>query len=271
MSSSRLDSDRTIYLSLAELGRRYRAAGANDRSGSLSEFELRCFSQNGEDGVIAEILARVGTSTRFFVEFGVESGREGNCVFLADVLGWGGLFMEADEVSYASLRRKYIENANVKTIRTAVTPDNVEHLFAAAGVPAEPDVLCIDVDGQDYWIWEALQAYRPRVVVVEYNAALGSQGAIVQPRGHDQPWDGTDYFGASLQALSMLSERKGYQLVHTDLAAINAFFVRGDLTGDRFPTAGDVPRRQEPNYFLQGYRHPPNTSGWQYSTVTERP
>lgn len=149
--------------------------------------------------MIAETLARVGTPTRFFVEFGVESGREGNCVFLADVLAWGGLFMEADEVSYASLSRKYIENSHVQTIRAAVTPDNVEHLFATAGVPAEPDVLCIDVDGQDYWIWDALQAYRPRVAVIEYNAALGSQGAGVQPRGHDQPWDGTDYFGASLQ------------------------------------------------------------------------
>jgi len=264
---SRLESDRTIYLSLAELGHRY-AVGASDRVGSLTQFELRCFSQNGEDGVIAEILSRTGLLTSFFVEFGVESGREGNCVFLADVLGWKGLFIEADEVSYTALNRKYIEGGRVRTINSAVTPNNVEDLFASAEVPPDFDLLSIDVDGADYWIREALQAYRPRVVVIEYNAALGSRAALVQPRGHDQAWDGTDYFGASLGALCVLAERKGYQLVHTDLAAINAFFVRADLTGDRFPTAGEVPRRQDPNYFLQGYRHPQDPTHRQYFTVT---
>lgn len=221
--------------------------------------------------MIAEILSRVGTLTNFFVEFGVESGQEGNCVFLADVLGWEGLFMEANEVQYGALSRKYSDGARVKTARAAVTPDNVESLFAAAGVPAEPDVLSIDVDGQDYWIWEAVRAYRPRVVAIEYNAALGTRGAIAVPPGHDQPWDGTDYFGASLEALSLLAQRKGYQLVHTELTAVNAFFVRADLANGRFPAAGEVPRRQEPNYSLQGLRHPADPAQRPYVDVTSSP
>jgi SAM-dependent methyltransferase len=237
----------------------------------LTEFELRCFSQHGDDGVIAEILSRIGVVTGFFVEFGIESGREGNCVFLADVLGWKGLFIESDETDYAALNRKYIEEERVTSTRAAVTPENVEDLFAAGAVPPEPDVLSIDVDGRDYWIWEAIQAYRPRVVVIEYNATLASHGAVVQPREHDQPWDGTDYFGASLEALCVLGARKGYRLVHTELAALNAFFVRADLAGARFPPAGEVPRREQPNYFMQGYHHPADATHREYVSVTSEP
>lgn len=249
-----METDRGIYLSMVELVRRYRTP--RESTGPLTSFELRCFSQHGEDGVIAELLARVGIGSQFFVEFGIESGREGNCVFLADVLGWRGLFIEPDEAGYSELAAKYGASERIRTQNAAVTPANVESLFAAAGVPPEPDVLSIDVDGQDYWIWEALETYRPRVVVVEYNARLAAGRRLVQPRGYDQGWDGTDYFGASLDALCDLAGRKGYRLAHTDLAAINAFFVRDDLGGGALPSAEDVPRRHQPNYFMRGYQHP---------------
>ena len=104
-------TDRTVYMALSELGTRHgliddEPAGevADTR---LTPFELRVFSQNGEDGVIAEILRRIGAPSRYFVEFGVESGREGNCVYLADIAGWRGLFMEAGEEMFRQLERKY--------------------------------------------------------------------------------------------------------------------------------------------------------------------
>ena len=109
-------------------------------------------------------------SNRFFVEFGIESGREGNCVFLADVLAWSGLFIEAEEQHFSELSDKYAANTAVRTLRANVTPQNIEQLFADAGVPSEPDLLSIDIDGQDYWVWEALEEYRPRILVIEYNA-----------------------------------------------------------------------------------------------------
>lgn len=262
-----METDRSIYLSIAELSRRYRAANESDREAPLTEFELRCFSQHGEDGVIAEILARIGTGTKFFAEFGIECGREGNCVFMADVIGWAGLFIEPDEASYAALARKYATSEQIQTLNATVTPDNVEDLFADARVPPEPDVVSIDVDGQDYWIWEALEAYRPRLVVIEYNALLPAGRQLTQPRGYDEPWDGTDYFGASLDALCALADRKEYRLVHTDLAAINAFFVRADVAGGRFPPPHTVPHRREPNYFMQGYHHPPDPQRRSYSDL----
>jgi SAM-dependent methyltransferase len=261
-----VQTDRQIYIALDELARRHEAPSPGD-SGPLTRFELRGFSQHGEDGVIAEILGRIGVGGRFFVEFGVESGREGNCVFLADVLDWGGLFIEADDDAHASLKRKYAANPRVTTVHAAVTPENVESVFEQAGVPAEPDLLSIDIDGGDYWVWDQVRRYRPRVVVIEYNAALAPGQAVVQPSDHRQVWAGTDYFGASLDALSELATSKQYRLVHTDLAAINAFFVRADLAEGRFPAESEVPRRSEPNYFMKGYSHPADDAGRRYVDV----
>ena len=125
-----MQADRAIYLSVSELARRYREADGK-RCGQLTEFELRCFSQHGEDGVIAEILARIGLHSSYFVEFGIESGREGNCVFLADVLGWQGLFIESDETCYASLARKYQSSDQITAVNVRVSSENIEALLAA--------------------------------------------------------------------------------------------------------------------------------------------
>lgn len=255
-------TDRAAYLALERLSERHRRVrtepappnGAVD----LTRFELRAFSQNGEDGVLAEILARAGCGNSRFVEFGVESGHEGNCVYLADVEGWGGLFIEADEALHAVLERKYRTNPSVTTMRATVTPDNVESLFEAADVPQEPAVLSIDVDGADYWIWAALESCRPRVVVIEYNSALDPETALVQPKEMEAGWDGSSYYGASLGALCALGHGKGYRLVHTELCGVNAFFVREDLAGERFPSSEDVAVRSAPNYYLSGTGHPPD-------------
>jgi hypothetical protein len=239
------------YLALSELvGREALPPG---EGADLTRYELRVFSQNGEDGVIAEIMKRVGTASRSFVEFGVETGAEGNCVFLADVLGWSGLFAEADDRCHAALERKYADSGRVGTLHARITPGNVEQLFAEAGVPDEPDVLAIDVDGTDYWIWEAIERVRPRLVVIEYNGALPSASRLVQPPEWGG-WDGTDYYGASSGALRALGERKGYRTVHAELSGSNLFLVRGDLPWTELP--GAVLHRP-PSYDLHGARHRP--------------
>jgi glycosyltransferase involved in cell wall biosynthesis len=257
-----LATDRALYMALALLAERHRVVsgqpGASADTGSLAAYELRVFSQNGEDGVLAEILARIGVGERFFVEFGVESGREGNCVYLADVAGWQGLFMDCDDDFFVRLERKYRAEGRVRTVQAMVTSENVHDLFAAGGAPVELDVLSIDVDGADYWIWEAIQTYRPRVVVIEYNSALDPYRRLVQPADLDGGWDGSSYYGASLRALRSLGERKGYRLVHTELSGVNAFFVREDLAEGHFLCADEVPIVGTPNYFQLGQGHPPD-------------
>jgi glycosyltransferase involved in cell wall biosynthesis len=265
-----LQTDRSLYMAMAELDRRHRAISAApstdvDTSSLLAPFELRVFSQNGEDGVLAEILRRIGVGEqRYFVEFGVESGREGNCVYLADIAGWRGLFMDGDERFFAALQQKYRASDLVQTALAMVAPENVQELFAAAKVPPEPDVLSIDVDGGDYWIWEAIEDYRPRVVVVEYNSMLDPRRRLVQPADHEGGWDGTDYYGASLAAMRSLGERKGYRLVHAELSGVNAFFVREDLAKERMPDAKNISLRGMPNYFQRGIRHPPDPDRRRY-------
>lgn len=225
----------------------------------LSRYEAQVFSQNGEDGVLIELLNRVGAVEHFFVEFGVQTGHEGNCVLLADVYGWRGLFLEADPDQFDVLQRKYATTA-VTTARAMVRPANVEQLFAASNVPAEFDVLSVDIDGNDFWVWQAIRRYRPRVVIIEYNADLDPDDPIVQPLS-DAGWDGSGGFGSSLAALRRLAEEKDYRLVHTDLAGVNAFFVRSDLV--TWDTRA-VPARTA-NYGLFGGRHRPNIpiGGWQ--------
>ena len=233
-----LESQRDVYAAIAELRRRSGDA-------SLATSELRVFSQNGEDGVLAEIFARIGTSSRSFVEFGVEDGTECNTRYLADVLGWSGLYIEAHREEFEILSTRYAARDDVHTTCAMVTPANVNDLIGTDDF----DVLSIDVDGQDYWIWEAVAA-KPRVVVIEYNAHL--RGRTVETKG-TAGWNDTDAFGASIDALTALAERKGYRLVHQELTGTNAFFVWGDLA-DRFPEPV-LPRGA--NYYLRGRSHHP--------------
>jgi hypothetical protein len=242
------DRSRGIYPSLAELVERY--GGGPD----LTAYELRVFSQNGEDGVLAEILGRIGVGGRTFVEFGVQDGSEGTTVFLAHVLGWSGVYLEADDGAFEALARRFSANPRVRTLHAAVEPGNVEALFAQAGVPEEPDVLSIDVDGNDYWIWRALERYRPRVVVIEYNGDLAPDSEHVMPYMPGFRWDHSSAYGASLGALEALAAEKGYALVHTESAGVNAFFVRTEEASG-LPTGDAVPRRSA-NHALMGLGHP---------------
>ncbi len=251
-----------FFMALAELVRRHHGTSDLPPGPDLTRYELGVYSQNGEDGVLAEILRRVGPGGREFVDFGAQRGLEGNCVALADVFGWQGLFMEGDEDSAAGLAWKYRDNDRVRTPQARVTAENVDELFAAGGVSAEPDVLSIDVDGNDLWIWRALTHARARVVVIEYNAHLDHRRALVQPYDPDHEWAGTDWFGASLGAIELVAGQLGYRLVHTELAGVNAFLVRDDLA-HHFADVEHVPRRA-PNYDGHGGGHPPHPGGGHY-------
>ncbi len=127
-------------------------------------------------------------------------------------------------------------------------PDTIDEVFAQYGVPSEIDLLSVDVDGNDFYLWEALKSISPRVVVIEYNGLLDPNATLVQPYREHAP-DGTAISGASLEALVALGRQKGYRFVHSDLSGTNAFFVRSDLESDAFLDQNDVPRRAG-NYYL---------------------
>jgi hypothetical protein len=242
---------RDAYLAMSELVRRS-GGDAFELGPSLTPFELRVFSQNGEDGVIAEMIRRSGAPLQFFVEFGAGTGRENNCATLAEALGWAGLYIEADPALYSQLAEKFRGHPAVRTLKAVVTASNIEELLDRAAVPHDMDLLSIDINGPDLWIWEAITRWSPRFVVIEYNGSLDPRRALVQPREHGT-WDRTAYFGASIAALRSLATTKGYRLVHTELTGNNAFFVRRDLPGTYLDEEQVVIR--SPNHFLAGRRH----------------
>ena len=215
---------------------------------SLRAYELRVTSQNGEDGVLAEILARVGVGPRFVVEFGAGDGSETTTGFLTDWCGWSGVLIEIDAFEASRLARKHQHEPHVVTHHAQVTEENLEPLLAGLGVPADLDVLSIDIDSVDYWIWRSIRVLRPRVVVIEYNSTLPAGRSITVPRDQASGVNpATDRYGASLDALVQLGASKGYVLVHTELAGVNAFFVRDDLAG---AVRAGTARRAGPNHFL---------------------
>ena len=166
----------------------------------------------------------------------------------------------ADPGKAARLAARYADAPGVRTARAEVTSATVEALFAGHGVPEEFDLLSIDIDGNDYWVWNAIQRYRPRVVVIEYNASYPPPRKWVMAENPAHAWDGTNYFGASLASLAELGRRKGYTLVGTESRGVNAFFVRDDqLRPGLFPDAPADELYSPPAYGPGGGGHPPGS------------
>jgi hypothetical protein len=202
------------------------------RRDDLNAFDRRRTSQNGEDGIIEELARRLNVGRGFFVEFGVEDGKECNMAFASRRRGWRGIMLEGDPLKHAALAANYREFANVRCEQAFITRDNVVEIFERFAVPREFDLLSIDIDGNDYWVWERLGGYRPKIVVIEYNGTKPPPERWVMRYVPDFRWNvGESYWGASLASLEALGTRLDYALVGTDRNGVNAFFVRDDLVG----------------------------------------
>ncbi len=189
--------------------------------GNLKDFGAKYSSQTDEDGIIEAIFNHIPPRSRYFVEFGIGpnwldhdyvNGLEGNCNRLRDEKGWSGLLMDGGT---------HPEKYDVK--REFIKPTNINGLFRKYNVPDNVDIVSIDIDGQDFWIMMALD-YRPTLMIVEYNPNfLQTHQKMTVPFNERFRWDATNYYGASLGALSHLAHDKGYKLVYAN--GVNAFFV----------------------------------------------
>lgn len=198
-----------------------------NRFASINEFESRVSSQNGEDGILSEIFRRLRIGAGFFVEFGVQDGSECNTALLA-ASGWSGVYVEVDPADASRLAERYAATPRIRTLQAFITAENITGIFESARVPAEFDILSIDIDGNDYWVWQALAPYKPRVVVIEYNAEHVPPERWVMKYDRSHRWDKTTYYGASLASYAALAQTKGYSLVGTEKTGVNAFFIRND-------------------------------------------
>jgi hypothetical protein len=216
----------------------------------LNRHEYKVSSQNGEDGIIAEIFRRIGTTTKTFVEFGASDGSENNTALLVRQ-GWGGLWMDADTAAINKAKttfRTEVDSGKLTVLEAFISAENIEDLFHQGKVAEEFDLLSIDIDRNDYYVWEKITHFRPRVVIVEYNAVVPPTMSWKTP--YDPKAFGWTSFGngngASLKALEELGAKKGYRLVGCDLCGVNAFFVREDLLGDHFAEPYTAENHHEP-------------------------
>jgi hypothetical protein len=209
----------------------------------LNNFELKIFSQNGEDGIILEILKRFENIQGRIVEIGIEDGTECNSANLLINFGWKGLLIEGDEDyakkanSYYCEKLKLKESVDIKC--KFISTRNFSEVLRKSNYHEGIDILSIDVDGVDYWLWESLDSQiRPKLLIIEYNAYLPYDKAITVPddegferyKKHQSGY----YFGASLKALEKLGKEKGYSLVGCDSRGVNSFFVADEFLGNRF-------------------------------------
>ena len=197
---------------------------------------FKVFSQWDEDGIIQYLISKVPIANRTFIEFGVENYEESNTRFLLLNNHWQGLVLDAsaDDIRYIQTDRIYWE-FDLQAKCTWITRDNINSLLSEAGFPKDVGLLSIDIDGNEYWIWEAIQSVRPRIVIVEYSSLFGLQPISIP---YKEDFDRTAahhstlYYGCSLAALAHLAKKKGYLLLGSNIWGHNAFFVRSDVAGE---------------------------------------
>ena len=201
---------------------------------SLARHRAQMYSQNGEDGAIAEMLNRVGAESMFFVEIGVGNGSQNNTRFLLQS-GWRGIWWEGSPKSCEVIKQNFaneIATDQLILVEGFVTLDNV--VEGLINCPEEFDVLSIDIDMNTSHIWRALDWLKPRVAVIEYNPSMPPVVSCEVPYNPEAAWRGDNDFGASLKALEEIGTDLGYSLVGCELTGINAYFVRNDLVGEKF-------------------------------------
>jgi hypothetical protein len=231
---------------------------------------FRAYSQHDEDGMIQEIFERIGVSNRVFVEFGVGDGTENNTLYLM-LSGWRGLWIDGGEANARFIRDQlssFIQAGQLTFVHGFLDRDSINEMINNSQGSDEIDLLSIDIDGNDYWLWVVISVVQSRVVVIEFNAVFRPPVAVVAEYNKDFVWSGTSYYGASLKALELLGSRKGYALVGCSLSGINAFFVKHDLVQDKFCAPFTAESHFEPPRF--GFykigafdMHPPGVGKYQ--------
>lgn len=226
---------------------------------SIVRYRSRVYSQNGEDGAIAEIFRRIGTTNRFFIEIGAGDGRENNTRFLLEQ-GWSGVWVECDAENVAHIRSgcgAELASGELVLIDEPVTRDNIAALLRPYLVHGAPDLLSIDIDMNTSHVWRALKTFAPRAAVIEYNAAIPPSVDWEVPYDPAAVWDGSNHYGASLKCLEMIGMLRGMSLVGCELTGINAFFVRDEFTTARFAAPFTAEQHYEPSRNLPPIGFPP--------------
>ena len=198
---------------------------------NFSEIEYTVFSQWGEDGIINWLTFNIENIPKTFIEFGVENYSEANTRLLFQEYNWEGLIIDGDKKNIVQITESdYYWKGNLKTICSFVDRENINEIIKKNFLNDELGLLSIDVDGNDYWIWESIININPVIVICEYNGIFGKKLKLSVP--YDKKFNRSKahyshlYFGCSIQALISLADKKGYEFLGSNLNGNNAFFIK---------------------------------------------
>lgn len=202
---------------------------------SLDEVEFQVFSQRGEDGIIQYIINKIEIPNPIFIEFGVETYVESNTRFLLMNNNWSGLVIDGSKKNINFIKNDFIYwKYNVTAVESFITKDNINSLISNYTKIEDIGLLSVDIDGNDYWVWQAIDTIKPRIVICEYNSAFGANKKVTVPYKENfvrnKEHFSELYFGASLAAFCDLADQKGYDFIGTSSAGVNAYFVRKELS-----------------------------------------
>lgn len=204
---------------------------------TIHGYEFKVFSQWGEDGIIQHLTNSIDIQHKTFIEFGVEDFIESNCRFLLMKDNWSGFVVDGSKSNIDKIHRSYyFWKYHLHPFYSFLTTDNINAVLAHSNFDQDLGILSIDLDGNDYFILEAINYYKPRILICEYNSVFGPNRKISVPYNRDftrmeSHYSGL-YWGASLGAINFLASKKGYALVGSNSAGNNAFFIRNDLVND---------------------------------------
>jgi hypothetical protein len=251
---------------LAEMHRQHLRQELGPRRFQDVGFQL--YSQSDDDGILLYLFSILGPTNRIVVELCAGDGIECQATNLILNHKWNGILFDGNPVSVQRGRDWFYTHRSAlvclpEFTHAWITRDNVNDLVAASGIGGEVDLFSLDIDGNDYWVWDALTVIKPRVVVAEYNPILGADRSITIPyhesfNAYQYPMFGwlPNYCGASLRALTKLAGRKGYRLVGTNISEFNAFFVRDDLK------AAEIPEVSVESCFANRFLHRHHEARW---------
>ena len=225
------------YLTLS-LGQMHSKINSKLDKKNINEYEFKCFSQWGEDGIIDYLIENLSINNKTFIEFGVENYSEANTKFLLMNRNWDGFILDSsneniDDIKNSDLYWRYELTAKSNFI----TRENINTILEQSNFQKKIGLLSIDIDGNDYWVWKEIKDFDPSIVIIEYNARFGNKKTYVVPYEKNfirnkVHYSGI-YYGASIQALVKLGNEKGYAFVCCNKAGNNIFFVKRDLLNNK--------------------------------------
>lgn len=236
---------------------------------SVRDTGFRVFSQFEEDGKLLFIFSILGMDHKSFVEIGSDDGVNSNSANLYFNFGWHGLFIDANRKSIRRGKRFFAKYPHPwfyrpKFVCSKLTRENVNELIESAGYSGKIGLLSIDIDGNDYWIWDAISAVEPQVVIIETHNEFGMHNIVV-PYDADYSYPGRhpDYHGASPVAMNRLARKKGYRLVGANELGFNFIFVRKGLAEKELPEVSVESVLGHPSV-KDGYRKFEAIKDWDY-------